>query len=104
MHLSDTAKRFNMGTKTFSRLFDKEVGMTYYQFVKNARIMKGIELILEKKLSIQEIAYEVGYSSIAAFSNAFFKETTKDQQNIEVYNMYVIFNIIALFLVLKLSN
>lgn len=51
MHLSDTAKRFNMGTKTFSRLFDKEVSMTYYQFVKNARIMKGIELILEKKLS-----------------------------------------------------
>lgn len=77
LHLKDTAKAFNLGEKTFSRLFSHEVGLTYYQYVKNARIMKSIELILEDKLSISEIAYEVGYGSIAAFSNAFYNLTNK---------------------------
>lgn len=75
--LNDTAQYFNLGSKTFSRLFAKEVGLTFHQYVKNARIMKGIELIIEDQLSINEIAYEVGYSSIASFSNSFYSLTHK---------------------------
>lgn len=75
--LIDTAKYFNIGTKTFSRLFVKEVGITFHQYVKNARIMKGIELIIEDQLTINQIAYEVGYSSIASFSNSFYSLTHK---------------------------
>jgi AraC-like DNA-binding protein len=77
LSLNETAENFNMGSKTFSRLFIKEVGMTFHQYVKNARIMKGIELIIEDQLSINQIAYEVGYSSIASFSNSFYSLTHK---------------------------
>lgn len=75
--INETANKFNLGSKTFARLFLNEVGMTFHQYVKNARIMKSIELILENKLSINQIAYEVGYSSIASFSNSFYQLTHK---------------------------
>lgn len=75
--LNDTATRFNIGSKTFSRLFLKEVGLTFHQYVKTARILKSIELIIEGKLTINEIAYEVGYSSIASYSNSFYSLTHK---------------------------
>ena len=75
--LNDTANQFNIGSKTFSRLFLKEVGFTFHQYLKTARILKSIELIIEGKLTINEIAYEVGYSSIASFSNSFFSLTQK---------------------------
>ncbi len=45
--LNQMAARFNLGTRTFSRLFEKEVGMTFFQYVKTARIMRAIELILD---------------------------------------------------------
>jgi AraC-like DNA-binding protein len=77
LSLDETAARFNLGSKTFSRLFSKEVGMTFHQYVKNARILKSIELIIEGNLSINEIAYEVGYSSLASFSNSFYSLTQK---------------------------
>ena len=77
LSLNDTAQYFNLGSKTFSRLFAKEVGLTFHQYVKNARIMKGIELIIEDRLTINEIAYQVGYSSIASFSNSFYSLTHK---------------------------
>jgi AraC-like DNA-binding protein len=69
--LNETASRFNLGARTFSRLFEKEIGMTFFQYLKTARIMRATELIIEDKLNLTEIAFEVGYGSIAAFSNAF---------------------------------
>jgi transcriptional regulator GlxA family with amidase domain len=69
--LQGTASHFALGTRTFSRMFDKEIRMTFFQYLKTARIMRGIELIIEDKLNLTEIAFEVGYGSIAAFSNAF---------------------------------
>ena len=75
--LDETASRFNLGTKTFSRLFLKEVGLTFHHYVKTARILRSIELIIEGHLTLNEIAYEVGYSSIASFSNSFFSLTYK---------------------------
>jgi AraC-like DNA-binding protein len=69
--LDQIAATFNLGARTFSRLFEKEIGMTFFQYLKTARIMRSIELIIENKLNLTEIAFEVGYGSIAAFSNAF---------------------------------
>jgi AraC-like DNA-binding protein len=35
--------------------------------------LKAIELLLERKLSVKEVALEVGYNSVPTFSNTFFK-------------------------------
>jgi AraC-like DNA-binding protein len=35
------------------------------------RMIKAMELLMGSEKNISEVAYEVGYSSIAAFSNTF---------------------------------
>jgi AraC-like DNA-binding protein len=47
--------------------------MSFIQYFTIRRILKAIELLLEKKLSISEVARTVGYNSVPTFSNTFFK-------------------------------
>lgn len=73
--LSLVANKFNMSTRSLSRLFQEHLEMTFLAYVKQSRIIRAIELLLEANLNIGEIAEQVGYKSIAAFSNAFLEMT-----------------------------
>lgn len=55
--------------------FKAEFGSTVYGFVKGLRIQRAKELLLEGKLNISEIAWEVGYKYPTHFTAAFKKET-----------------------------
>jgi len=70
---SDLANRFGFSERSLYRLFQKDLGMSFIQYFTIRRILKAIELLLEKKLSVSEVAQAVGYSSIPTFSNTFFK-------------------------------
>jgi AraC-like DNA-binding protein len=54
-----------------SRLFSKETGMTIPQYVRQIRIERAAELLLEGRHNVTEAAMEVGYSSLSHFSKAF---------------------------------
>lgn len=54
-----------------SRLFSKEMGMTIPQYVRQIRIERAAELLLEGRHNVTEAAMEVGYSSLSHFSKAF---------------------------------
>lgn len=60
-----------MSVRTFQRLFRKEMGMSLASYIRLLRMLKAIELLSESTCSISEIAYQVGYSSLATFSNTF---------------------------------
>ncbi|MGH2622681.1 MAG: helix-turn-helix domain-containing protein [Sphingobacterium sp.] len=77
LRLHPLAAKFNIGVRTLSRLFEKELHTSFIQYIKTARIIKSMELILTNKMSISEISYAVGYKSISAFSNAFILMTGK---------------------------
>ena len=70
---SDLANRFGFSERSLYRLFQKDLGMSFIQYFTIRRILKAIELLLEKKLSVNEVAQAVGYSSVPTFSNTFFK-------------------------------
>ena len=70
---SDLAERFGFSERSLSRLFQKDLGMSFIQYFTIRRILKAIELLLEKKLSVNEVARAVGYNSVPTFSNTFFK-------------------------------
>jgi AraC-like DNA-binding protein len=70
---SDLANRFGFSERSLYRLFQKDLGMSFIQYFTIRRILKAIELLLEKKLSVSEVAQAVGYSSVPTFSNTFFK-------------------------------
>lgn len=75
--LSSVSERYHLGERTFSRLFFRELGMNFFQYLKNARMMRSVELILAGQHSMTEIAYRVGYTSLAAYSNAFVSVMNK---------------------------
>lgn len=77
LSLNSVAKNFNISERTLSRLFKDQLQLSFLKYVKLARTIKSIELLMEGNLNITEIAFEVGYKSISAFSNAFVEMTNK---------------------------
>ena len=58
-----------------SSLFSQVEGITIEKYIINQKIEKVKELIIYDELSLSEIAYQLGYSSIAHLSNQFKKIT-----------------------------
>jgi AraC-like DNA-binding protein len=73
--LENIASRFGMGERTLSRLFQSVMNISFLQYLKLLRIVRAIEMILQDEHTNTEIAYLIGYNSLAAFSKAFFQVT-----------------------------
>jgi AraC family transcriptional regulator len=58
-----------------SNLFSEVEGITIEKYIINQKIEKVKELIIYDELSLSEIAYQLGYSSVAHLSNQFKKVT-----------------------------
>ncbi|MEN2399843.1 AraC family transcriptional regulator [Flavobacterium sp. MC2016-06] len=83
---ADVAHEFGYSERSLYRLFQKDLKMSFIQYYTIRRILKAIELLLERKLSIKEVAQEVGYNSVPTFSNTFFKilgQRPSDYLNVE---------------------
>lgn len=70
---SKLAIQFGFSERSLYRLFQKDLGMSFIQYLTIRRILKAIELLLEKKLAVNEVALAVGYNSVPTFSNTFYK-------------------------------
>jgi len=70
---NDLATGFGFSPRSLSRLFQKDLGMSFIQYLTALRMLKALQLLLEKSLSINEVASKVGYSSLPTFSNTFQK-------------------------------
>ncbi|ROR27520.1 two-component system response regulator YesN [Mobilisporobacter senegalensis] len=73
--LLDMADYMNLSPQHLSRLFKKEVGITFVDYLTRVRTRKSIELLCQHDMKIYEIAEKVGYSSQHYFSSVFKKET-----------------------------
>lgn len=73
MSLESVAKTTSFSERTLSRLFQSALNISFFQYLKLARIIKAMEKLLETDSTISEIAYAVGYNSISSFSNTFYK-------------------------------
>lgn len=69
--LKDIAENIGVSQYHFVRLFRTTMGVTPYQYVREQRIRKSMQLLRESKLPIAEIAYECGFSSQQHFTTAF---------------------------------
>lgn len=68
------ASRFGMSTRTLSRLCMKELGISFYQWYQQLRLLKAIEKIATG-LSTHEVASLLGYSNDSAFITMFKRFT-----------------------------
>ncbi|WP_158557136.1 helix-turn-helix domain-containing protein [Mucilaginibacter conchicola] len=63
--------------KYLSSLFNKETGMHLIYYINKCRVDKAVELLQSTRLSVSEIAFKVGYSSLQNFNKNFKAVTSK---------------------------
>lgn len=64
-----------LSVRTLSRYMRSELDISFVQYVRTYRIIMAINQMVKAEDSITNIAYNVGYESLTAFSNAFYKVT-----------------------------
>jgi AraC-like DNA-binding protein len=71
LSVSDLAERAFMSPSAFSHLFRDVTGRSPYQFVKEMRLNRSRELLIENRSTITQISQAVGYRSTSHFINEF---------------------------------
>ena len=64
-----------LSVRTLSRYLRSELNVSFVQYVRTYRIIMAIKEMVKDEDSITNIAYSVGYESLTAFSNSFYKVT-----------------------------
>jgi AraC-like DNA-binding protein/quercetin dioxygenase-like cupin family protein len=72
------AREVGTSARTLSRLFSSETQLSFKSWCQRARIAAAIErLSMEGNVSVKQLASELGYASVPAFSHAFRQVTGK---------------------------
>ena len=69
------SEEVGLSVRTLSRYLRSELHVSFVQYVRTYRIIMAINKMVKADDSITNIAYSVGYESLTAFSNSFYKET-----------------------------
>lgn len=75
------AKTLNVSRSHFTTVFTQKVGETPHSYLNRIRIEKAKEFLTTTSLSITEVAYSVGFSSLERFSDAFKTQTGLSPKN-----------------------
>jgi len=73
MTLQEVADIMNMSSVSFNRFIKKRTGKTFVEYVNDIRIGYASKWLIERDLSISEIAFMCGFNSIANFNRVFRK-------------------------------
>ena len=71
LRLGHVAKAVNTSTFYFCKMFKKETGINFTDYLSRVRIEKSKNLLLNPNLRVSEIAFEVGFQSLTHFNRVF---------------------------------
>jgi transcriptional regulator GlxA family with amidase domain len=71
LRLTDLAAAAGLEERTLSRRFVKRYGMSPMDYLRLARCRAAAELLCSTDLSLEEIAWKVGYAEASSFARAF---------------------------------
>ncbi|OBH75743.1 hypothetical protein A5681_10295 [Mycobacterium scrofulaceum] len=75
------AAQVGLSSSAFTRAFREVTGSSPYQYVKDVRLNRARELVLDPRLAVADIAHRVGYVSVSHFISEFrtrFGATPRD--------------------------
>jgi len=75
--LDEVSELMNMSSVSFNRFIKKRTGKTFVEYVNDVRIGYASRWLIEKDLSISEIAFLCGFNSIANFNRVFKKNKAR---------------------------
>lgn len=75
LHNTDLAKKFHFHPQYLSRLIKSATGLPLHSYILNLRIDAAQVLLATTDLSMEEIAFQCGFSSLSTFSAAYRKRT-----------------------------
>jgi len=53
------------------------IDQTVHEFIRNIRLKRAVQLLGEKRMTITEVAYEVGFNDLTYFARCFRKQYKK---------------------------
>lgn len=71
--MTDIAKLFYVSERTISSLFRKRLGITFYQFLTQRRLIAAKDLIM-KGITLESVGEQTGFGDYSAFYRAFKSE------------------------------
>ncbi|WP_372772035.1 AraC family transcriptional regulator [Mangrovibacterium sp.] len=80
LKIDDCAALIGVTPTSFCRLFKKHAEVTFSEYLNSIRLNFAHKLLLNTNLSIKEICFESGYTSIAYFNQLFRKQTSMSPQ------------------------
>lgn len=69
--LDDVAKQVHINKYHISHIFNREIGISFTDYINAIRVRKSYALIKKGEMSITEIAFAVGFSSLRSFNRQF---------------------------------
>jgi AraC-like DNA-binding protein len=72
--VAELAESVAMSPSTFAHLFKSVIGISPYQFLKQLRLERALELLCETESNVSEASAAVGYSSVSHFINEFKRQ------------------------------
>ncbi|MEO6850049.1 MAG: helix-turn-helix domain-containing protein [Mucilaginibacter sp.] len=74
LELKQIAQMYGLSERSLSRLFKSE-GTSFIEYLQAIRVVRSMEMLVEKDLNVNMVALKVGYESLTAFSNIFMRFT-----------------------------
>lgn len=71
LNVTTLAEQFGLSKRSMNRLFAKDLGTTFVQYLKLTRIVKAAELLSIPGKTVAEVCFDVGYESIPSFTRTF---------------------------------
>lgn len=73
--LNDVSREACLSACYFCRLFKKELGITYSNYLTSIRVADATRLLLGTDLSVTEICYRIGFNDLTHFERVFRRRT-----------------------------
>ena len=75
VRLSVVAGHCHMSESEFSRIFKKEQGFTFCEYLLKFRISKACELLADPSVQVKTVAFDVGFNDVSYFARTFRRYT-----------------------------
>jgi AraC family transcriptional activator of pyochelin receptor len=72
--LNELSMLIGMNSNKLKKNFKEMFGIPVFKYLQEERLTKAHSLLRQGEMTVQEVAWFVGYESLSSFSNAFLKK------------------------------